>query len=54
MKKFELLDRFELLYPLDKLAELPRLYIDKDLLQVCLKLLMQMKNFQSSNGTKLA
>lgn len=32
MKKFELLDRFELLYPhVDKLAELRRLYIDKDL-----------------------
>lgn len=32
MEKFELLDRFELLYPhIEKLAELRRLYIDKDL-----------------------
>lgn len=32
MQKFELLDRFELLYPhIEKLAELRRLYIDKDL-----------------------
>tara|TARA_B100000282_G_scaffold254703_1_gene200369 strand:- start:1108 stop:2304 length:1197 start_codon:yes stop_codon:yes gene_type:complete len=32
MEKFELLDRFELLYPhLEKLSELRRLYIDKDL-----------------------
>ena len=32
MKKFELLDRFELLYPhIEKLSELRRLYIDKDL-----------------------
>ena len=32
MKKFELLDRFELLYPqVEQLAELRRLYIDKDL-----------------------
>ena len=32
MEKFELLDRFEILYPhLEKLSELRRLYIDKDL-----------------------
>ena len=32
MEKFELLDRFELQYPhLEKLSELRRLYIDKDL-----------------------